>query len=252
MMKVGIIGFGMVGRAVHNALLKNVDAVIVDPQYSATTIEQLVMAEPVIVFICVPTPSDGTDFEILRDTLNQLTTHNYRGIIVVKSTALPGVLDEYDIVYNPEFLSRSTAFQDFIYPDVMVIGGNGFGICQTLFDFYSTHTNVAPKRTFYTDVKTAALIKYATNAFYATKVTFMNEIYDIAQHVGADYDLLSDALAANPRMGDHHFMVPGPDGDRGFGGPCLPKDTKALAETFDIELLKMVLKINDGYNRTIE
>jgi len=249
---VGIIGFGMVGKAVHNALLDNVRPHIVDPLYSGNTIESVVEEQkPVIIFVCVPTPTDGTNFSILRDTLDRLKACNYQGMVVVKSTALPGVLDGYDVLYNPEFLSRATANQDFIFPDVLVIGGPAHQ-CQLLFNFYAVHTNVAPRQTFFTDIKTAALIKYTTNAFYALKVTFMNEIYDVAQKVGADYNLLSEALAANPRMGNHHFMVPGPDGERGFGGPCLPKDTTALAEAFDIDLLKTVLEINKKHNRTIE
>lgn len=248
-MKVGIIGFGMVGKAVHNAFLDSVTPIVVDPQYTNNTIEQLIEMDPLIVFVCVPTPTDGTNFSILRDTLDRLKS--YTGLVVVKSTVLPGVLDGYDVLYNPEFLSRATSYDDFIYPDVLVIGGD-MNACQLLFNFYAVHTNVAPKKLFYTDVKTAALIKYATNAFYATKVTFMNEIYDVAQKVGADYNLLCEALAANPRMGSHHFMVPGPDGDRGFGGPCLPKDTQALAEAFDIDLLKTVLEINKKHNRTVE
>lgn len=253
MVTVGIIGFGMVGKAVHNALLDHVEVLIVDPLYHDRTIEQMVRRNPMIIFVCVPTPSDGTDFKILRDTLDELKSCNFEGIVVVKSTALPGTLDNYDdVVYNPEFLSRATSYHDFLYPDVMVVGGKGYGICQVLMDFYDTHTNVVAKEVVYTDVKTAALIKYATNTFYALKVTFMNEIYDVAQKVGADYDLLIAALAANPRMGNYHFMVPGPDGERGFGGPCLPKDTKALAEAFDVELLKTVLKLNERHNRTIE
>ena len=85
------------------------------------------------------------------------------------------------------------------------------------------------------------------NSFYATKVTFMNQMYDVAQQLGVNWSHISSILANHPWMGTHHFQVPGPDGERGFGGPCLPKDTEALVKEYDVELLKTVLEINQKY-----
>jgi UDPglucose 6-dehydrogenase len=85
------------------------------------------------------------------------------------------------------------------------------------------------------------------NTFYALKVTYMNSIYDVAQDMGADYATAAEILSTHPWMGSHHFAVPGPDGQRGFGGPCLPKDTKALTHKYKLALLDTVLELNKGY-----
>jgi UDP-glucose 6-dehydrogenase len=75
----------------------------------------------------------------------------------------------------------------------------------------------------------------------------MNEMYDIAQQLGVDWNAVAMVLANHPWMGSHHFQVPGPDGSRGFGGPCLPKDSEALAKAFDVKLLNTVLELNKHY-----
>ena len=85
------------------------------------------------------------------------------------------------------------------------------------------------------------------NSFYATKVTFMNQMYDVANELGVDFNQVGNILSQHPWMGTHHFQVPGPDGKRGFGGPCLPKDTAALVKEYDVEILKSVLALNDKY-----
>ena len=102
-------------------------------------------------------------------------------------------------------------------------------------------------RVIITNIRTAALAKYAMNSFYATKITFMNGIFDAAKQMDVNYKEVANILAQHPWMGTHHFDVPGPDGFRGFGGPCLPKDTKALANTYDLPLLQQVLALNTLY-----
>jgi UDPglucose 6-dehydrogenase len=85
------------------------------------------------------------------------------------------------------------------------------------------------------------------NSFYATKVTFMNGMYDVANELGVDWNSVTSILKEQPWMGTHHFDVPGPDGQRGFGGPCLPKDTEALTKAFDLPILDKVLELNIQY-----
>jgi len=242
---IGIIGYGFVGKALEGGF-PNIDKIISDPQYNTTTIKQVIAADPAVIFVCVPTPSDDTEYSILKGVLQEIKDNAYQGITVVKSTVLPQHLEGFDIVYNPEFLSRATADTDFINPVILLLGGDR---AREVLTYYRQHSIVHPQHVFVTDIKTAALAKYTFNSFYATKVTFMNQIYDVAQSMRVDFKELTDILSAQPWMGTHHFQVPGPDGERGFGGPCLPKDTEALVNEYDIELLKTVLEINKGYGR---
>jgi UDPglucose 6-dehydrogenase len=240
---IGIVGYGMVGKAVEYGF-PNIHHIISDPQYNKTTLAEVCAVNPQAIFVSVPTPTDDTNYSLLREILQQIKDFNYRGITVVKSTVLPKYIEEFDIVYNPEFLSRATANDDFVNPPFVLIGGDRG---QELLDLYKQYSIVDTSKVFLTDIKTAALAKYTMNSFYAVKVTYMNSIYDIANEMEVDYDNLTSIVSAQPWMGTHHFQVPGPDGQRGFGGPCLPKDTQALANEFNVDLLTQVLELNRHY-----
>lgn len=240
---IGIIGYGMVGKAVANGFSKT-DKLISDPKYNDLSIEYMVSKNPEAIFVCVPTPTDGTDYKILRDAIDTINANKYTGLVVVKSTVLPYVLEQYDVVYNPEFLSRATANEDFVNPPMVILGGKR---AIDLLALYKKYSDVDTSKTFITDVKTACLTKYIMNSFYATKVTFMNQMYDVSTELGVDFAEVGNILSQHPWMGTHHFQVPGPDGERGFGGPCLPKDTEALAGAYDVELLNTVLELNRKY-----
>jgi UDPglucose 6-dehydrogenase len=155
-------------------------------------------------------------------------------------------LEEFDILYNPEFLSRTTSFSDFVAPPVLVIGGDREK-AERLLQIYEQQSTVVPGKTFLVDIKTAALFKYTLNSFAALKVTYMNSIHDVAKEMGVEFSELTSMLIHHPYMGTTHFSVPGPDGKRGFGGPCLPKDTEALAKQYDIRLLNTILELNYEY-----
>ena len=246
---IGIVGYGMVGKAVEYGF-KECVSVIADPQCDwGTSLADVCFADPKFIFVCVPTPTDGTNYSILRSVLDEIKQLDYSGITVVKSTVLPHVLDDYDVVYNPEFLSRNTSFQDFVDPPFILIGGESSKSKQ-LAEFYKSNSIVDTSNIYFTDVKTAALAKYTMNSFYALKVTYMNAVYDIAQELGINYNDIVDILKMQPWMGTHHFQVPGPDGERGFGGPCLPKDSQAFSEMYNIQLLKTVLELNGKYRIT--
>ena len=243
---IGIIGYGMVGKAVSNGFSKTAK-LISDPQYNDLTIEYMCGKEPDAIFVCVPTPTDDTNYKTLTDVLDRIFATSYSGIVVVKSTVLPDYIEHYNVVYNPEFLSRATADTDFTNPPFVLIGSNDIVKAERLKEIYETQSDVCMDKVFFTDVKTAAMAKYCMNSFYATKVTFMNQMYDVAQQLGVNWSHVTGILANHPWMGTHHFQVPGPDGERRFGGPCLPKDTEALVKEYDVELLKTVLDINQKY-----
>lgn len=240
---IGIIGYGMVGKAVVNGF-SNCTRLISDPQYNDLTVEYMCEKNPDAIFVCVPTPTDDTNYAVLKDVLTRIKNSSYQGLVVVKSTVLPGHLDGFDVLYNPEFLSRATSNEDFINPPFVLIGGNR---ADELVELYKNKSQVNMSKVFTTDVKTASLAKYVMNSFYATKVTFMNGMYDVANELGVDWNSVTSILKEQPWMGTHHFDVPGPDGQRGFGGPCLPKDTEALAKAFDLPILDKVLELNIQY-----
>jgi UDPglucose 6-dehydrogenase len=244
---IGIIGYGMVGKAVEYGFNKT-NCIISDPDYFDVTITDVCQANPLAIFVCVPTPTDDTDYSLLRGVLRDIQINNYAGLVIVKSTILPNYIEDFDIVYNPEFLSRATANIDFVRPPFVLLGGDPVKTKQVA-ELYRKYSNVRLEKIIYTDVKTASLAKYAMNSFYATKITFMNQMYDVAQELGVNWNGLTDILRQQPWMGTHHFQVPGPDGQRGFAGPCLPKDTEALAKEYDVELLRKVLELNSEFRQ---
>lgn len=240
---IGIIGYGMVGKAVESGF-PNTYIIISDPQYNGVTISEMCNSDPDAIFVCVPTPTDDTNYSLLRNTLEQIVDAGYTGLIIVKSTVPSHYIEEYDIVYNPEFLSRATAKEDFIEPALLLLGGDR---ADEAAELYKKYSKVEPDQVILTDVKTASLAKYCMNTFYATKVTFMNSMAKVADKVGVEWSELSTILAAQPWMGVQHLQVPGPDGFHGFGGPCLPKDTEAMVKEHDVELLKVVLSLNNKF-----
>lgn len=246
---IGIIGYGMVGQAVEFGFPKTTKF-IVDPKYNDNTIDDLIASSPEAIFVCVPTP-DGDEFQILQKVLDELQT-KFNGLIIVKSTVPSKFLSGYNVVFNPEFLSRNTSFTDFVSPSYVIFGGEP-ELCNAAVDIYNKYSVVNMANTYIVDIPTATLIKYTMNSFFALKVTFMNEVYEAANKSGADYDVLAGILIQHPWLGAYHFQVPGHDGSRGFGGPCLPKDTRAFIQTYGSELLQTAIKVNkqfrgnDGY-----
>lgn len=242
---IGIIGYGTVGKAVEYGFSRT-GCIISDPKHNKVTVEELCEAGPSAIFVCVPTPTDDSDYKDLKDVLKRIANTGFENLVVVKSTILPKHLEGFDVVYNPEFLSRATANDDFVNPPFVLIGGNR---AEELVEIYRKYSTVNLHKVMITDIKTAAMAKYVMNTFYATKITFMNQMYDVAQELEVNWSHVSTILANNPWMGTHHFQVPGPDGHRGFGGPCLPKDTEAILKEFDVPLLDTVMLLNKVYRQ---
>jgi UDPglucose 6-dehydrogenase len=240
---IGIIGYGMVGQAVEYGFSKT-KVFVCDPKYNHVTVKGLCLLNPEAIFVCVPTPTDNTNYSLLISVLDEIRRMNYKGVVIVKSTVLPQYLKQYDVVYNPEFLSRSTSKEDFVNPPLTILSGNK---SEQALEIYRKYSTVDMSNTFITDINTASFIKYSMNSFYATKVIFMNSMYDVAKKMEVNYEEAIEILSKHPWMGSNHFKVPGPDGKRGFGGPCLPKDTECLVKNYDVELLKKVLELNEYY-----
>jgi UDPglucose 6-dehydrogenase len=234
MKKIIIAGHGFVGKAVSNALTKN-KVCIVDPAYTTAEIEHFPDADGII--ICVGTPSTqlgDCDIGQIYSVMSKVPIHIP---VLLKSTVPPDYLErllkdypDNSICYSPEFLRAATANKDFLEQKYMVIGGDDpEGFWQTLFQEELPNC----KMFFRTSITEASMIKYATNCFLSVKVAFFNQLYDMCQTNGADYSIVRQVLTHDSRIGNSHMMVPGPDGERGFGGACFPKDTNAFIHYAD-------------------
>jgi UDPglucose 6-dehydrogenase len=257
-MKVGIIGFGFVGKALKNALKNVVSVSIADPKIGRN-ITDLINDKPSIIFVCVPTPmfDDGSqNIEIVKSVFNEISIADSKVPVILKSTVLPNHLCELHqrckrFVYNPEFLTERNANQDFINSPLIIFGGDKKD-STVVSDFYLKYTKCTNKDHFFTDLITASLIKYSINSFLASKVIFFNELKNIFLNSGADdsWDNFIKILSTDSRIGASHMDVPGSDNRLGFGGACFPKDTNALlrfSKDIDAEfsLLKNVILLNN-------
>jgi UDPglucose 6-dehydrogenase len=177
-----------------------------------------------------------------------------RGRLVNAATLPSGNLQRsgtpmFDIASNPEFLREGSAVEDFLHPDRIVIGADSEQAIAIVRDLYSPLYLGGKTRFVITDVRTAELIKYATNAFLATKITFINEIANLCDRVGSNVATIAAALGMDGRISPK-FLNPGP----GFGGSCFPKDTRALCRIADdagyyFGVLDAVVKINQRQPR---
>lgn len=239
-MKIGIIGNGFVGSAIMHGFILNVDDIMIydkDPKRSTHSMKELVDSSNVI-FICVPTPmfeSGECDLSIVKSVTEELSQYECisKKVIVIKSTVVPGTVEKLSekyptmkFVFNPEFLTERKARLDFINTSRIVLGSNDMlanDIVEKLYRVRFPYTKVIK-----TDFGTAQLIKYMANCFFATKVSFMNEMHQICKAIEGDWDKALEGFVADGRIGNSHIDVPGHDGDFGFGGKCFPKDLNAM------------------------
>lgn len=207
------------------------------------------------VFLCLPTPQDAdgsADLHFVRDAATAIGPHLSSGAIVVNKSTVPvgsaGVVaevlgrDDVTVVSNPEFLREGTAVDDFLHPDRVVIGADDPAAAQRLVDVYADLHAPA----LVTDPASAEMIKYASNAFLATKLSYVNAIAEICEAVGADIDDVTHGMGLDPRVGAP-FLQPGP----GWGGSCFPKDSAALVKTasefgVDFSLLRSTISTNEA------
>ena len=254
-MKIGIIGQGYVGTAIKVGFEPYYELETYDKYNESKTtcdLKQLVWGCEVI-FVCVPTPmnKDGScHTDIVESVIKEIDTYaNGLQIVVIKSTVSPGTTDRLNkkyigvnVIFNPEFLTEMNFLEDFKNQTRIILGGTRKGT-NKLRQIYS---KVFPNATIVkTGSKTAEMVKYFINSFLATKVTFANEMKIICDEIGIDYDKVVEYATYDERLGKSHWAVPGPDGDYGFGGHCLPKDVSAIVSQFSSMLLKTVLKVNN-------
>lgn len=242
-MNIGIIGQGFVGSAVYEGMKNYFDvfAFDKDPKKFSNAIGiSGVVRNTEVTFLCVPTPMRKTgecDLSIISSALNEISDcvdeHGKEGyIVIIKSTIPPGTTEMFDkkfdnivIVFNPEFLTEANANEDYKNQNRIIIGGERPGTTKVKQIFSKAFPKVPVIKT---SSAIAEMIKYVTNTFLATKVSFANEMYQICQELNIDYDKVIEYARYDERLGNSHWGVPGPDGDLGYGGHCFPKDIAAL------------------------
>jgi len=249
---IGVVGQGCVGVALREGMrrvfevvtydLKNPDDLLVYDENDLTyypannRIGQLVSETEGPIFICVPTPMGpncACDTSIVESVIKDISecTDKQR-IIAIKSTIPPGTTDYLNetyksliICFNPEFLTQSNAVEDFKNQDRIVLGGPTEGLNVLKQVYLKAFPNVPIVKT---SARIAEMVKYLTNCFLATKVSFANEIKQICDKLNINYDRMIEIATKDNRLGKSHWNVPGECGMLGWGKKCFPKDLNAL------------------------
>ena len=232
MSNLGIIGNGFVGNSLSKLFTKHTVLVfdILDSK-CLHPFEQLVMCD--VIFICLPTPTKNgkCDISLVIDTVLKLKKHLYKGVIIVKSTVVPGTTNSLKCIYprilfNPEFLREKHAVFDTLHPDRILIGGEEPD-SVILKDIYLEYFS---KEILYieSDPTIFEMVKYMSNTFLATKVSVFNEFYNLAEKKNIEYNTLLNYLLLDKRINSSHTKVPGDDNKLGYGGNCFIKDTEAF------------------------
>ena len=224
-----------------------------------------------IIFIAVGTPSDedgAADLQSVLSVAKSIGEHMTTDKVVVdKSTVPVGTADKvrhmiaqalaergadlgFDVVSNPEFLKEGAAVNDFMKPDRIVVGTNSEGAAQALEQLYAPFNRNRDK-IVHMDARSAELTKYAANVMLATRISLMNELANLADHLGADIEAVRRGIGTDPRIG-YHFIYAG----TGYGGSCFPKDVKALIHTagevgYQAQIVEGVEAVNARQKRVL-
>jgi len=269
--KIGVFGNGFVGSAVQFGFSPStgcdyeVRVYDKDPSKSVDSIEETVN-ESEFIFLSVPTPSnkDGSmNLDIVEQALQDISDVNEskHNVVLLRSTVTPGTTrklqDKYPnlrIVFNPEFLTERNAKYDFINQARIIVGGGDVQLqrydVERVGDLYRSRFGES-QPVIETNWETAELIKYMSNCFFTTKISFMNEMYQVAEKCGVDWGVALDGFFRDGRVGHSHMNVPGPDGKFGFGGSCFPKDIQALI-TFGESLGLNMNTLKGAWNTNLE
>tara|TARA_R110002126_G_scaffold86482_1_gene208822 strand:- start:25 stop:804 length:780 start_codon:yes stop_codon:yes gene_type:complete len=257
-MKLGIIGRGVVGTAIQKGFEKINHSVRYHDIKHDTKIEDVLGTE--IIYICVGTPStdlESCDISAVLSVVDQLNVLGYKGIVVIKSTVEPGttqeLVDKYSdltFAFVPEFLRERCAYEDFVYNNsILVVGTEDEEVYKKIVESHGA----LPTHTMKLSIIEAELMKYFSNTYKAMRITFANSFYKIADHYGANYNAIKDAFLFHA-VEEGHYLRVDKDFGYGYGGMCLPKDTKAMKRLvekldIDVDIFKFIDKENDKFKK---
>ena len=260
-MQVGVIGNGFVGNAIYQNFKDKVLTKVYDVKFEKRLNELEEVLNSDIIFICLPTPMQSTgecDLSFVNaffmDIEKRSKTLKKDPLFVIKSTVPIGTTEKlsrkypFNIVHNQEFLTAVNAVEDFRNSDRNIIGGN-LAYCVQLREFYLKYFPNTPIQIVSSNE--SETIKYFCNSFLASKVAFFNNLFQICDKLGMNFDSVKDGVCSDSRIGGSHTKVPGPDGLMGFGGYCFPKDINALINTLkendiDDRLFRTVWQYNQS------
>ena len=245
MVLLGLIGNGFVGGAARQLACEKNTVIVYDKDPSrceppSTTLNDIAHAD--IVFVAVPTPAkaDGTcHTDIVELVVSQLKERNSRCNIYIRSTCPPGTARRLGCHFMPEFLTEANANVDFQNNRLWIQGVNDTTdahILQTLLTNAKNAGKIKYDTVRQMSTDDAELVKYVRNCFLGVKVSFFNEVEAYCRQAGLNYEAVRTAACNDTRIGESHTMVPGPDGRRGFGGHCFPKDIAAWCSFAPSEL----------------
>lgn len=260
-MKIGIIGFGIVGHAIKHAFDGNADFYISDPKLNEFSNGiDVVYAMSDFIFVCVPTPMTGVEggkinptiINSVMEELNDLSKsiqRDVKPVICIKSTVTPDLLKKYEeeytnlrITMSPEYLTEANYLDDMINMRALVVGGKKEDTSEIV-KLFDEHSNCKkPYPIGECDLIASGVLKYMENCFLGLKVTFMNQMYQVLRESGSNdtWENVGKCFHLDKeRMGTSHWQVPGPDGDFGYGGKCVTSDAK-LSVTIDESEIKNV------------
>tara|TARA_R110001592_G_C13159468_1_gene748807 strand:+ start:2013 stop:2813 length:801 start_codon:yes stop_codon:yes gene_type:complete len=258
-MKIGIIGLGAVGTAVQKGF-EYIGHITYghDIKYN-TKLEDVLPSE--IIYICVGTPPDkneNCDISAVMEVIDNLNKLKYKGIIAIKSTVKPGTTDklikEYPsltLTFVPEFLRERCAYEDFVYNNnILVVGTDNNQVYNKIIE---SHGDL-PVHKVKVSIIEAELMKYFSNTYKAMRIIFANSFYKVAKHYNANYDAIKDTFLYHGVQEGHYLNVNKTYG--GYGGMCLPKDTKAMKSLvneldLDLNIFKFIDEENNKFVKKV-
>lgn len=240
-MFIGVIGVGVVGGAVLKAFSESrnsfeVVGYDIKGEHCSEDAWRRIVSLADIAFVCAPSPTvDGRqDISAVNDVMARLAESNFRGVVCLKSTVLPGTTDRLAketglrICHNPEFLTAAKPYEDFINQQAIIVGGCK-GDTEVVKKAYEKLFSPFDIPCYcYDSPMITEIAKYMRNNYLAVKVAFANEFYALCEMVGCDYDTVKQAMLSQGGVEQGHWKVPGPDGKKGYSGMCLPKDARAM------------------------
>tara|TARA_Y100001963_G_scaffold4332_1_gene5678 strand:- start:2483 stop:3280 length:798 start_codon:yes stop_codon:yes gene_type:complete len=258
-MKIGIIGLGVVGSAIRTGFEELGHDVFGHDIKNGTKIEDVLNSD--VCYVCVPTPpnEDGRcDIRIVKEVTSNLSKLEYKGLLIIKSTVEPGstdkLSDEFDnlqIGFVPEFLRERCAISDFIVNhDVCIVGVRD----KKQFKLVKKSHGYYPKKFVMVSPTEAEVCKYFSNIYNATLITFANSFYEVCSNLNISYDNVKNAIKKRSHIDGTYLDCN--KNFRGFGGVCLPKDTKAMEvfcaiNNIDVNFFKNILSENEKYIVTV-